>query len=162
MVTCSGSKPCHSMKECRQRIWGIKTGKTALSTPKLCTLPPTTEAFHLNILRAHLQLSHWNTALETNRPDLDPIKFGFKADNTNKVMNPRPLPSGVETAADFVLNLIKCGCESSQPCKGRNCGCCNRQTPCTIFCTCIGCKDCNNPFKKPLVEYETESEKEEN
>ena len=51
-------------------------------------------------------LSHWNKALETNRPDLDPINFGFEADNTSKVMIPRLLPPGVETAADFVLNLI--------------------------------------------------------
>ena len=34
MVTCYGSKPCQSMTECRQRMWGIKTGKTASSAPK--------------------------------------------------------------------------------------------------------------------------------
>ena len=84
-------------------MWGIKTGKTASSAPKLCSLPPTTEAFHLNVLRAHLQLSHWYAALETNPPDLDPINFCFEADDTNKVMIPRPLPPGVETAPDFVL-----------------------------------------------------------
>ena len=94
-------------------MWDIKTGKPALPAQKLCTLPPTTEVFHVNISRAHLQLSHWNAALETNPPDHDPINFGFEADDTNKVMLARPLPPGVETTADFVLNLIKYGCESS-------------------------------------------------
>ena len=44
--------------------------------------------------------------METNPPDPDPINFGFKADDTNKVMTLRPLPPGVETAADFVLELM--------------------------------------------------------
>ena len=162
MVTCYGSKPCHTMTECRKKMWGIKTGKTASSAPKLCSLPPTTEAFRLNVLRAHLQLSHWYAALETNPPDLDPINFGFEADERNKVLNPLPLPSEVETAPDFVLRLLKCGCESSQPCKGGNCKCYNRQRPCTMFCTCSGGEDCKNPFKKPVVADESDSEEEDN
>ena len=63
MVTCYSSKPCHSMTECHQWMWWVKSGKIVLSAQKLCTLPPTTEVFHVNISRAHLQLSHWNAAL---------------------------------------------------------------------------------------------------
>ena len=95
MVSCYGSKPCKSMTECRQKLWGIKTGKATSCAPKLCTLPPTTEAFHINVLRAHLQLAHWYAALDIDPPDMDPTAFGFEQDDTNKVLNPRPLPQGV-------------------------------------------------------------------
>ena len=126
--------------------------------PKLCILPTTTEAFRMNVLRAHLQLSHWYAALKTDPPHLDPLKFGFEADETNKVLNTVPLPAGVELAPDFVLKLIKYGYESSKPCKGGNCGCYNGQTPCTMFYACSGGEDCNNPFKKHVVEDESDSE----
>ena len=149
------------MTECRQRMCGLKTGKTASSAPKLCTLPPITEAFQLNVLKAHLQLLHWYAALYTDPPDFNPIKFGFEADKTNKVLYPRPLPDELETAPDFVLKLIKCGCESSQPCKGGNCKCYNRQAQCSMFCTCGGGEDCSNPFKKHVLVDETDSEEED-
>ena len=108
--------------------------------------------------KTHLQLSHWYAALKTDPPHLDPLKFGFEADETNKVLNTVPLPAGVELAPDFVLKLIKYGYESSKPCKGGNCGCYNGQTPCTMFCACSGGEDCNNPFKKHVVEDESDSE----
>ena len=98
-------------------MWGINTGKTTSSAPKLCMLPTTIEAFCINVLRAHLQLSHWYAALKTDPPHLDPLKFGFEADETNKVLNPVPLPTGVESAPDFVIKLIKYSHESSKPCK---------------------------------------------
>ena len=45
--------------------------------------------------KTHLQLSHWYAALKTDPPHLDPLKFGFEADETNKVLNTAPLPTGV-------------------------------------------------------------------
>ncbi|KAK8388290.1 hypothetical protein O3P69_020350 [Scylla paramamosain] len=53
MVACYGVKKCSFMTECRQHVWTQKTGKIS-SAPKLCSLQPTTEAFHENVLRAHL------------------------------------------------------------------------------------------------------------
>ena len=56
-----GQTICSAMSETRLKVWLSKTGKGS-STPKLCTLPPTTEAFKENVKRAHHRLcygSHW-------------------------------------------------------------------------------------------------------
>ena len=66
------------MTECRQRLWGVKTGKATSSASKLCTLPPTTEAFQLNALRAHLQVAQWNATMDIGPPELDPVEYGFE------------------------------------------------------------------------------------
>ena len=58
MAECYGISSCSSMLDCRLSVWAKKTGK-ASSAPKLCSLPPTTEGFHENILRAHLQVAVW-------------------------------------------------------------------------------------------------------
>ena len=86
LVTSYSSKPCKSMTECRQRLWSIKIGKSKSHAIKLFSLPPTTEAFLMNVLRAHLQLSHWYAALDINPPDLDPLDHGFEPDHVNKVL----------------------------------------------------------------------------
>jgi len=44
-----------STTECRQRLWVQK--KTAKSTHKLCSLPPTNEAFEQNVRNAHYQVA---------------------------------------------------------------------------------------------------------
>ena len=62
-ATCYGCKPVSSMIECRQKQWAQKTGKSSTSAPKLCTLPPTTDAFLQNVLRAHIQLCDWYSTM---------------------------------------------------------------------------------------------------
>ena len=53
-----------TMTEARIKAWLTKTGsKSALKLPKLCSLPPTMEAFKENIKRAHLQCAIWRKAL---------------------------------------------------------------------------------------------------
>ena len=44
---CYGQTNCSTMSETRLKVWLSKTGKGS-STPKLCALPPTTEAFKRN------------------------------------------------------------------------------------------------------------------
>ena len=44
-----------TMIECRQWLWAQKTAKS-YNAPKLCSLPPTTEAFMQNAKRAHFQV----------------------------------------------------------------------------------------------------------
>ena len=161
MVSCYGSKPYQSMTECRQRLWGVKTGKTTSAALKLCTLPPITEAFGQTALRAHLQISNWYAALEIHPPDLDPQEFGFKTDDTNKVWIPRALPSGVDEAPEYVLKLVKCGCESNTSCKGGNCGCNSRKTQCIVFYACNGGEDCYSPFKKHVAMSMDQSDSED-
>ncbi len=57
---CYGQTNCSTMSEARFKVWLSKTGK-ASSTPKLCTLPPTTEAFKENVKRAHHHALVWQS-----------------------------------------------------------------------------------------------------
>ena len=146
MVACYGVKKCSSMTECRQHVWAQKTGKTS-SAPKLCSLPPTTEAFHENILRAHLQVATWRAALSGEPPAMDPVHFGWEIDHVNKCLIPRNISQGTAYAPENVLKLVRCGCDSEKACRGGKCGCMSRQLPCTIFCSCGAVsRVCHNPF----------------
>ena len=39
------AESCNSMTQCRVKMWRSKTGKSGASSMKLCSIPPTTEAF---------------------------------------------------------------------------------------------------------------------
>ena len=57
IAACYGlNTPCSSMTDCRQQQWAHKIGKFS-AAPKLCSLPPTTEAFEQNVRRAHHQVA---------------------------------------------------------------------------------------------------------
>lgn len=155
MVACYGSKlKCKSMTECRQRMWALKTGKSTSSAPKLCSLPPTTEAFAQNVLRCHYQVAHWLGALESEPPKLNPVEFGWETDNANKTLLPRTILGEVPLAPESVLKLIRCGCESQKACKGNNCGCTGRLLACSVFCACGAGLSCNNTFNRTSNEDE--------
>ena len=108
-----------TMTECRQWLWAQKTAKS-YNAPKLCSLPPTTEAFMQNAKRAHFQVAQWYAA------SLDPRDYGWEADDTNKSLLPTTVAEGVALAPDDVLKLIRCGCTSESACKRGNCGCTGR------------------------------------
>ena len=100
MVTCYGIKThVSSMTECRQHIWGQRVGKSTIA-PKLSTLPSTTEAYEMNVLRAHLQVANWYAALSGESVTLNPENYGYERDNINRIMTPRHLPPGVQYAPD--------------------------------------------------------------
>ena len=139
----------------------LKTGKYRASAPKLQTLPPTTEAFHQNVLRAHIQTAHLFAALDIDPPDLDPKQFDYEADHINKRLIPRPLAQNVEVAPENLMKLVRCGCCSGQSCKTGNCGCKRHQMACTLFCECGGRMGCNNPFQKPTSTHEEESDEDD-
>lgn len=134
-----------TMSECRLQQWAKKTSKSA-GAPKLCSLPPTTEAFVENMKRAHFQVAQWYAALESDPPPLAPLDYGWEADDVNRSLSAIPVPAGVSPAPDYVLWLIRCGCESDTACKTGNCRCTGRQLPCTIFCACTGGLSCCNKF----------------
>ena len=133
------------MSECRQWLWVKKTAKS-MGAPKLCSLPPTTEAFVENIKRAHFQAAHWYAALESNPPSLNPCDYGWESDTRNKTLSAVPISADVLLAPDYVLRLIRCGCESANPCKSGNCRCTGQQISCSIFCACTGGLCCFNKF----------------
>ena len=67
---CYGQTNCSTMSETRLKVWLSKTGKGS-STPKLCTLLPTIEAFKGNVKRAHHQALVWQSLQAPNQPELD-------------------------------------------------------------------------------------------
>ncbi len=73
---CKMAEKCTSMTECRVALWKMKTGKSGTSSPKLCSLPPTSEAFVENVRRCHLQVAIWKSALEDSPPQMDPRSYG--------------------------------------------------------------------------------------
>lgn len=148
MAACYGiSSPVSSMTECRQLLWAQKTGKSQ-SAPKLCSLPPTTESFELNVKRAHHQVAQWYSAITGVPPGLSPTDYGWEKDCVNKSLIPRNLPDGVQYAPEHILKLVKCGCSSQQPCHTGRCSCMGHQLVCTIFCACGSGSTCCNPFKE--------------
>lgn len=52
-----------SMSETRWGVlvWASKTGRASAVAPKLCSLPPTSEAFKENVRRAHHQAIVWRS-----------------------------------------------------------------------------------------------------
>ena len=122
-----------TMSECRKRLWAQKTAKSC-GAPKLCSLPPTTEAFMQNLKRAHLQVAQWYAALESDPPPHDPRDYGWKADDINKLLSATTVAEGDCLAPDCVLNVIRCGCDSESSCKRGTCGCTCHQISCAIVC----------------------------
>ena len=114
-----------TMSERHKRLWAKKTAKSC-GAPKLCSLPPTTEAFMQNLKRAHLQVAQWYAALESDPPAHNPRDYGWKADDINKLLSATTVTEGVCLAPDCVLNVIRCGCDSESSCKGGYTG---RQIP---------------------------------
>ncbi len=68
------AESCKSMTECRVKMWRSKTGKSGASSVKLCSIPPTTEAFTDNVHICHLQVAVWKAALLESPPDMDSTK----------------------------------------------------------------------------------------
>lgn len=149
------------MSDVRYDVWLVKTGyKKIKKTPKLQSLPPTSESFSENVKRAHLQTCIWKSALDADPPNLDPTLFGWLKDKTCKVLTPVTLPADKAPAPASVLQMICCGCSSDQPCATAKCGCYAAQLACTVFCNCFLSSNCQNRWTK--VATETASDEENN
>ena len=123
-----------TMSDMRYKIWSSKFGNTATSTPKIQTLPPSSEAFKENVKRAHVQTLIWKSALLLNPPHIDPLEFGYARHEPSKSLVPVTLPAGVPIAPEDVLSLIKCSCKADQRCRTQRCSCNRQKLPCTLFC----------------------------
>ncbi|KAG0723714.1 hypothetical protein GWK47_042085 [Chionoecetes opilio] len=140
------------MSNARLSAWAAKTGKGYTSTPKLCSLPPTSETFEENVKRAHHQASIWRAVKDADPPELDVEKYGWKKDETNRSLVPTTVPDTVSLAPDAVLRLIRCGCESDTPCRSSRCGCRSADLSCTMFCACHDGICCNtNAFEVTIA-----------
>ena len=72
--SCFGVKEVDNLSELRFPVWGKRTGKGLASTPKLKFLPPTTEVFHLNVVRVLYQPCLWNSFNKRRPSDMDPCQ----------------------------------------------------------------------------------------
>ena len=117
-------------------------------SPKLKSLPPTSEAFEQNVKRAHYQVCVWNAALQKDPPDLPPTEYGWEKDEATKALVPVTVAQGVEPAPADVLRLTRCGCASDQPCSNGRCTCTTAQLSCTTLCACHGDEECCNKWTK--------------
>ncbi|KAG0723713.1 hypothetical protein GWK47_042084 [Chionoecetes opilio] len=143
MTACYGQNNSDTMSNARLSAWAAKTDKGYTSTPKLCSLPPTSETFEENVKRAHHQASIWRAVKDADPPELDVEKYGWKKDETNRSLVPTTVPDTVSLAPDAVLRLIRCGCESDTPCRSSRCGCRSADLSCTMFCVCHDGICCN-------------------
>ena len=68
-----------TMTEAKWKLWAEKVSQSVVSTPKLSSLPPTTESFAQNAARTHLLVAVWRNALqlEPNPPQMEPRDFGW-------------------------------------------------------------------------------------
>ena len=92
MLACYGQPRCHSMMEARQQMWFSKVSRSKASAPKLCSLPPTSEAFEQNVARAHLQVAIWLHALYPNPPILDPTSYGWSQEEESTALSSTTVP----------------------------------------------------------------------
>jgi len=136
MSACYGQSSSKSMSETRWKVWAFKTGQASSTPPKLCCLPPTTEAFEENVKRAHYQAIEWRTLEDINPPKLNPELYGWTRNTTLRRLQPTSLPVKMNLAPEFIMHLIRCRCKSGTPCSTRACSCTRDNLSCTIFCTC--------------------------
>ncbi len=113
---------------------------------------------HLNSSHFHQPLKHLNKMFEgrTSRQpsgnqlmsqihlNLNPTEYGWARDEASKSLVPIMVPSEVKMAPPEVLELIQCGCSSSNPCSTARCSCSASKLPCTLFCTCHREAVCGN------------------
>ena len=156
MCRCYNSPCAATITEARIKAWLTKTGrKSASKLPKLCSLPPTMEAFEENIKRAHFQCAIWRKALQ-EPPNLDPTEYGWSRDEDTKSLQPVMLPSSKSPAPDYVLKLVCCSYASESPCSSSRCGCVAANLACTVFCHCQGGSVCRNEQTRVVEESDDE------
>ena len=105
ITSCYGTKERNDLSQARVDLWSKKMGKKNITAaPPLKSIPPTSEAFRENVLRAHVQIAVWKSALDPDPPSFDPTEYGWSRDETSKTLTPRTLPADVPLAPS-VLKL---------------------------------------------------------
>ena len=104
-----------SMTASRIKVWMMKTGRrVATGMPKLCSLPPTNEAFKENVKRAHSVCCTWKMALQ-DPPIMNPMEYGWVEDDISNSLQPTMLPPATKPTPDYILKLVRCSCSSAMP-----------------------------------------------
>ena len=102
--TCYGYEDAETMSDVRFKMWKAKTEKANIvSAPKLMSLPQTNESFKPKLPRANLECCIWKHVDESNPPDIDPTRHGWKRDAINKNLTPTVLPANTPAVPDSLL-----------------------------------------------------------
>ena len=148
VTACYGCKG-NNLSDARYEVWLTKTGKRKISRlPPLKSLPPTSEAFAENVKRVHLQVCIWKHAMDSDPPNLDPTLHGWQKEVPSKSLIPVPNSASTKPAPTEILEMIRCGCASDEPCQTARCGCMTAQLSCTVFCACTRAEHCNNRWTR--------------
>ncbi|KAK3883332.1 hypothetical protein Pcinc_012368 [Petrolisthes cinctipes] len=146
---CYGGKQTDNMSKVRLEMWLNKTGKRKLaSPPKLKSIPLTTESFVKNFKKAHYQTIIWKSALQPHPTALDPTDFGWSKDELSKSLLPVTLKPNIAIAPADILQAVRCGCATNQPCNSSRYVCCHAHLSCTAFCKCYQSENCHNKWTK--------------
>ena len=138
-----------------------KTKGSIKRAPQLAALPPTKEAFELNVRRGHLQCAVWKHAMSQDPPDVDETAYGYEKNLDEKTLQPATLPPGVNIIPPEVQKILCCNCKANEPCSKGNCTCRLAGISCTDFCNCFTLlRSCKNPYTVLLDETENPEEKE--
>ena len=145
-LQCYGHANITKMTDARIRTWKKKVAANN-TAPLLESLPPTDATISENIKRGHLQAAIWLSALLVDPPDVDIRLYGWNFEPDSSSLCPLFGPPGMVLVPDEVLKIMKCGCQSAEPCKGGRCSCSKVNLSCTTFCDCEGGVGCHNQHK---------------
>ena len=82
-----------TMSSVRQKVWSSRVRKASSLSPKLCSLPPTSESFAENyVKRTHLQACVWRQATESDPPEMNPVNYGWEKNEAARSLTPVMLP----------------------------------------------------------------------
>ena len=132
-----GSNESSTMNSLRHKIF-----LSSKSAPEIKTLPPTDEALTYHILRAHVQVLLWKSAMDISPPSLVITDWGWEREYDCLI----PIIGVKEVAPPDLLKIVACGCSTQRPCSRNSCSCKSAGVSCTTFCKCLANQNCENCF----------------
>ena len=132
----------------RYHAWARKTKGKPTSAPQIASLPPTSEAFELNVRRGHLQCIIWNHTMCHDPPTVDEQEYGYDRNEEEETLEPTMLPPGVDVIPPTIRKILTCNCQANSPCGRGNCTCRKGNLGCSIFCKC---PSLDSPYVNPLT-----------
>ena len=148
-LRCYGQQKLTTMTEARKRNWKNRVA-VKNTAPNLQSLPPTDLTFWENLKRGHLQSAVWRSSLNESPPEVNFAHFGWEFESNSSCLQPSFGSPDLVLVPDNLLQIMRCGCKSDEPCKGKQCSCGKVKLPCSTFCDCEGGIRCNNPRKQAV------------
>ena len=106
------------------KVWGAKmVRKGVCIQSELQYLPPSSMAFEENVKRAHLQVTIWQTALNTDPPDMGSYDYVWLKYDHFKSLQPKIIPHDQQFAPSVILKITQCLCATDQPYSSMRCSC---------------------------------------